>query len=238
MGRIIYAYLNDYDLSIVIDIFSKFNILCCDNVKAITNHITKYYFSNNEQTCIKFIPCFYTLNRLQCASFCVENDDLILNSAFTAIKKHIKSTYMLSQDKAYYIGPEIYKDWKNDKYCFSTLLKYSSFYVEEDKIKELFDNIVEKGNIVRNNNVKFGKMHNIDLSAETFVIFTEKSNMLTTILRKNTIRYEFGSECIFVFKRKRNIYEFILDERLYNISDSAIVDLFISIRSANQSGDG
>lgn len=147
-----------------------------------------------------------------------------MNSVFTAIKKHIKSTYMLSQDKAYYIGPEIYKDWKNERYCFATLLKYSSFYVEADKLKELFDNLVIQGYIVRNNNVKLGRMHDIDLSSDTFVIFTEKSNMLTTILRKNTIRYEFGSECIFVFEKKRMFLSLFL-MNVYMISQIRLLSI-------------
>ena len=97
-------------------------------------------------------------------------------------------------------------------------------------LKELFDNVIENGNIIRNNNVRLRNVNDIDLSADSFVIFNDESKMLTTVLRKSLIRYECGSECIFIFKRKKGIYELILDDRISDNSECSIVKLFVEIK--------
>lgn len=236
MGKIIYVYLNDRDLSSILQIFDRFEISCRGHnvgaVKAISNKLTKFVFSNNDQSFIRFIPCFYTGNQLQCASFYLDNDDMVMNSAFFNIKKHIKKTFRLSQDKSYYIGIGIYEDWCNGKYCFPTLFKYQNFYAEEKHIDELFAKILDKGFIIRNNNSRLRNLNNLDLSSKEFVIFSKKSQMIKTILNKNTIRYEFGSECIFVFEREKNIWEFVLDERIQGVATMEIIDLFWRIHQS------
>ena len=233
MKKVIYVYLNDSDLMKIFDIFYQFNITCCNdnvyNIKAVSSHLRKFYFSNNSQTFIKFIPCFYTLNQLQCASFTLDCNDSILDSAFLKIKKHIKLMYTLSPDRFYYIGPGIYQDWIDNKYCFPTLFKYLSFNVDSRNLQLLFDDILNSGNLIKVNNVKLSNIDTIDLFAESFVIYTNNSKMSTTILRKNTIRYEFGSECIFVFRRKYEKFEFVLDHRVYSGSNYKLIKLFESI---------
>ena len=234
MGKIIHTYLNDNDLKNILNIFSEYDVKCInadyDDIKAITKGLPTFYFGNNDETYINFIPCFYTLNQLQCATFIIENDDPILNLVFSKIKKHIKSSYIISKDKSFYIGPEFYKEWIENKYCLPSLIKYDSFFVVENNLKELFDNVIENGNIIRNNNIRLRNVNDIDLSADSFVIFNNESKMLTTVLRKSLIRYECGSECIFIFKRKKGIYEFILDGRLSDNSECSVVKLFFEIK--------
>lgn len=234
MGKIIYTYLNDYDLKNILNIFSEHDVKCSnadyDNIKAISKGLPTFCFGYNDKTCINFIPCFYTLNQLQCAAFSIENNDEILNLVFTNVKKHIKSSYIISKDKSFYIGPEFYKEWMENKYCLPSLIKYDSFFVAENNLKELFNNVIENGNIIRNNNIRLRNVNDIDLSADSFVIFNDESKMLTTVLRKSLIRYECGSECIFIFKRKKGIYELILDDRISDNSECSIVKLFVEIK--------
>ena len=82
MGKIIHTYLNDNDLKNILNIFSEYDVKCInvdyDDIKAITKGLPTFYFGNNDETYINFIPCFYTLNQLQCATFIIENDDPIL----------------------------------------------------------------------------------------------------------------------------------------------------------------
>ena len=58
--------------------------------------------------------------------------------------------------------------------------------------------------------------------------------MIETILRKSIIRYECGSECIFAYKRKNGIYEFILDDRLYDNCDCSIVKIYDEIKEITE----
>ena len=234
MSKIIYAYLNDTDLLNILNIFSENNIKCTNagskDIKAVSNGFPIFYFGIDSETCINFSPCFYTLNLLQCAVFRIENDNEFFHSIFTKIKKHIKSSYRLSKDKSFYIGPEFYNEWKENKYCLPSLFEYHSFCVNKSNIKELFEHLCQKGFLVRNNNTRLRNINNLDLSLDSFVIFNEKSKMSTTILRKSIIRYECGSECIFVYKRKNDIYEFIIDDRIYENPECYITKLFDEIK--------
>lgn len=234
MSKIIYAYLNDADLLNILNIFSENNIKCInadsEDIKAVSNGFPIFYFGIDSETCINFSPCFYTLNLLQCAVFRIENDNEFFNSIFTKIKKHIKSSYRLSKDKSFYIGPEFYNEWKENKYCLPSLFEYHSFCVSKSNIKELFEHISQKGFIIRNNKSRLRNINNLDLSSDSFVIYTDQSKMLETILRKSIIRYECSSECIFVYKRKNGIYEFLLDDRFYYNPECSMAKIFDVIK--------
>lgn len=236
MSKIIYAYLNDADLLNILNIFSENNIKCInadnEDIKAVSNGFPIFYFGDDSENCINFSPCFYTLNLLQCAVLRIENDNEFLNSVFTKIKKYIKSSYRLSKDKSFYIGPEFYNEWKENKYCLPSLFEYHSFCVNRSYIKDLFEYISQKGFTVRNNNSRLKNINDLDLSSDTFVIYTDQSKMIETILRKSIIRYECGSECIFVFKRKNDIYEFVIDDRLYDKPDCSIIKIFDEIKES------
>ena len=238
MSKIMYVYLNDNDLLNILNFFSENNINCInadsEEIKAVSNGFPVFYFGIDSETCINFSPCFYTLNLLQCAVFRIENDNEFLNSIFTKMKKYIKSSYRLSKDKAFYIGPDFYNEWKENKYCLPLLLEYHSFCVNKSYIKELFDHVSHKGFIVRNNNSRLRNINNLDLLSDSFVIYADRSKMIETILRKSIIRYECGSECIFAYKRKNGIYEFILDDRLYDNCDCSIVKIYDEIKEITE----
>lgn len=131
------------------------------------------------------------------------------------------------QNRTCYIGPGIYQDWLKQKYYFPVLFYYDEFVVGENQMRLLLENIMERGFTVRNNNVRTREMKMVNMRAESFVVFDDLSKMLTTIIRRNVIRYEYGSECIFVFRAEaQRKYRFILDKRMADNSPSKMIRLF------------
>lgn len=241
MGRTIRFYLNDDDLAVILDLLSERGMTFYDKNKkiveelyAISHDISIFYMSCNNSSFIEFAPCFYTLKYLQCASFHIESEeDSELSAAFSLIKKYIRQTYMLSQDKTYYIGPGIYQDWLNRKYYFPILLKYQELVVDENDMEAIFNDILSESYIIKTNNVRLRNIDVIDLSAESFVIFAESSKISTTIIRKSIVRYEYGSDCIFVYRiKKSKECVFQLDKRIVDDPSSKSPQLFEKINNS------
>ena len=85
----------------------------------------------------------------------------------------------------------------------------------ENEVKKMFTEILANGYIIKENRARLRNIDKLDFSSESFVIFVERSNILSTIVNKNKIYYEYGSDCIFVYKdRHKKIYRFILDRRI------------------------
>lgn len=250
MAKRIYVYLNDIDLSLILEMLSGEGLSFYDKnrtltfeIGAISSNIATYAIGYNSNYCISFSPCFYTLNHLQCASFFLEDvNNIELLTIFNLIKNYIRKTYMLSKDKSCYIGQNIYLDWLNKKYCFPIMFEYDVFSVENN-IKLVFDYVQKYGYMIKPNNVRLRDIDNVDLPTESFVIFQNNKQLFPTIIRKTMIRYEYDSECIFVFYHKRKrCYDFILDRRISLNISSNIKTLFKSIKEIfgekGQSGDG
>lgn len=239
MRKIVYVYQNDNDLSLILNLLFEKGIyfyneekIKVDKVQAICNNVTNFYISCNQEHFIEFSPSFYTLNWLQAASFYIDSEeDSDLYDVFKQIKKYIQRTYRLSQDKSYYIGQGIYQDWLEKKYCFPVLFEYEEFLVDESDMKSLFNAVLEAGSTIRTNNARLRNIDVIDLDAESFIIFKDDAKLLTTIVRKSIIRYEYGSDCIFVYKRKKTKqYAFQLDKRIVDDFSSNTSMLFEKIK--------
>lgn len=246
MAKRIYVYLNDTDLSLILEILSNAGLKFYDKNKmltvemtAISSNITTYFIGYNSDCCIVFSPSFYTLNQLQCASFYLEDvENVELFTIFNLIKNYIRKAYMLTKDKSCYIGQNIYLDWLHKKYCFPIIFEYDVFSVE-NSIESVFEYVQKKGYSIKPNNVRLRDIDNIDLSAESFVIFQNNKQLVSTIIRKTMIRYEYDSECIFVFYNKRKkCYDFVLDRRVSLQRSSNIETLFKSIKKVKKTGDG
>lgn len=236
MAKKLYVYLNDDDLSIILEMIysAKLSIYDKDKAKvfkveAISSNVTTYFIGYNSDCGIRFSPNFYTLNQLQCASFYLEDvDNKELLTIFNKIKNYIHKSYMLSNDKSCYIGPNIYLDWLNKKYCFPIIFECDIFAVKN--IESIFVYAKKCGYTIKVNNVRLRDANNIDLSAESFVIFQSDNQLVPTVIRKTMIRYEYDSECIFVFyNKKTNYYEFVLDKRI-SLQSSNVTTLFNSIK--------
>ena len=101
----------------------------------------------------------------------------------------------------------------------------------EGKIEELFADVLKAGNVIRGNNVRLRNIDFIDLNADSFIIFRGEAELVTTIIRKSIIRYEYGSDCIFVYRKVRTRQlVFQLDQRLANDLSSNTVVLFKSLK--------
>ena len=248
MAKSIYVYLNDIDLSPILEMLSNAGLSFYDKnkiltfeIEAISSNITTYSIGYNSDCCIGFSPCYYTLNHLQCASFYLEdvkNAELI--TIFNLIKDYIRKAYMLTKDKSCYIGQNIYYDWLNKKYCFPIMFEYDAFSIE-NSIEAVFDYVRKHGYVIKPNNVRLRDIDTVDLSVESFVIFQNNKQLIPTIIRKTMIRYEYDSECIFVFYHKKmKCYEFVLDRRISLQMSSNVEILFKSIKKifGTQSRDG
>lgn len=240
MAKIIYTYLNDNDMRLLLkqSFFDEIVIYNKDGfriekIPAISIGLEKYYLGNDRNKYIRFIPGWRDANnRLQEAHFYAEMfDEQEGKKLFNQLKRYIRLNYKMSSDKSYYIGKGMYQDWLNHKHCFPVLFEYQEFCIEDSRLNELFDEVIKEGYCIRNNNVKLRNVDNIDLAADSYVIFKEDADLITTTIRKRFICYEYGSDCIFVYKRdKKKQIAVQLDQRLVNESSSKTVDIFEKLK--------
>lgn len=223
MGRVIYVYLDDDDLKEMQTMLSGKRIFFWNtdkkqigDIQAFSHSYSGFYVGYDCESAVKFMPCFYAARYLQCATFRIENkDDTTTKKIFDIIKKYIHQTYFLSQDQSYYIGTGMYKGWIEKKYSVPMLFQYEECSFDENEVKKMFTEILANGYIIKENRARLRNIDKLDFSSESFVIFVERSNILSTIVNKNKIYYEYGSDCIFVYKdRHKKIYRFILDRRI------------------------
>lgn len=223
MGTVIYVYLDDNDLMKMHAMLHEKGITfwnmdktLINEVQAFSNKYPVFYVGYDCESAVRFMPCFCTSRYIQCATFCIENkEDVTGKNIFEVIKKYIRQTYMLSQDKSYYIGPSMYQGWLVKKYSVPMPFRYDECFYTENEIENLFCEIQAEGYIIKENKARLRKMNMLDLSAESFVIFAKLSDILSTIVNKNTIYYEYGSDCVFVYRnRKTKTYRFIIDRRI------------------------
>ncbi len=236
IAKKIYTFLTDNDFISILDSLSKNNALFFDKnknqvseIKATEKGIPTFYIGYNAENCIMFQPCWYSLYYLQCATFYLENEDNDeLYKLFKLIKNFIKNNFILSKDKSCYIGKNMYEEWQNKKYLFTTLFFYDKFNVNEDDIKNVFEYVLNKGFIIKTNNTRLKNKDIVDWNADSFVICKNEEDLLTKIINKKSIRYDYGSECVFVQKNnKLKSYEFILDERI--CKNSSIASFFFEL---------
>ena len=234
MKRIIHIYLNDKDLLEIVQLLNDNNYSfytrkgdIVDYVPAISNTISCFYINHKGETIctnsnVMYTPCCYYSKYLQSGFFSIDNDNsnnLKPKNAFCLIYKHIKNSFILSQDKSYYIGPDIYRDWINKKLCLPVHFSYTEVIIDanDTSIEKFFAKLQNEGFKVITNNSKLKNMDKLDINAESFIIFKDTSKLSKTIIHKNTIRYEKESECVFVTKKKtKNCvqYSFVIDDRI------------------------
>lgn len=213
MARIVYAYFNDYDLyainNLLVDIGVEFSVY--KNVR-----LNKLPFSWNERCeitirfrnggTILFSPCIINARHFQEGYFAITDNSPASAQMFMLIKRHIKKTYMYSKENSFYYGTGIYHDWIDFKYLFPVLFEAETLNVDSNIINTIFNIILEEGFVIQPNNVRLRDINTIDLTFESFVIYSKSDRMIRTVLRKSIIYYEFGSECIFVYKsQKKNL---------------------------------
>lgn len=201
-----------------------------EQIPVVEDGIEAFFIGYNQNDCIVYQPSYYSMKCLQMAILRIEDSkDSRLRKLFSEIKKYIRSTCLLSSDKMFYIGMEIYQDWIDKKYCFPVLFKYSEFVIDEAKIEAIFEELEKDEYRVKNNKVRLRNVDVLDLSGESFVIFLQTASIVTKVIRKSVLVYDYGSECIFVYRRNRK-YIFQLDQRLMEGETSKTFELFEEIR--------
>ena len=72
-----------------------------------------------------------------------------------------------------------------------------------------------KNYIIKNNKARLRKVDELDMEGEAFIIYSNSSKLLPKIIRKSILNYEYGSQCVFVYYKKRQKqYTFYLDQRI------------------------
>lgn len=248
MAKRIYFYINDDDLNKLLVFLTENNLYYStdDDIRAIdiSDHLVKIRYDSlfeNDSQYIKFVTSsgfpdfiFEAYILLNDESECDEK----LKKAFLTIKKYIQTHYKLSKTKEYYYAPGIYQDWLDKKVQFPVLLDFDEYVVDVDNfnLKSFIDDITDRGYIVRVAFAKLEVMDEIDLNAESMVIYTSDSKLCTTIIDRKIIRYEMGSECIFLYRikrKKRHVYKFWLDKRITEATSYKLIELFKELTQTN-----
>ncbi|MBQ3100511.1 MAG: hypothetical protein IJC50_05915 [Clostridia bacterium] len=245
MSKRIYFFINDEDLFDLLSFLTEggFTYRCDTQFKAINPNLVKVEITyqrnkENNQNYIHFYPSISSETYTSDAYIVLDDEAEAhqnLTKAFRKIKKYIKSHYTLSKNKAYYIGPNIYKDWLKREVKLPVLLEYEEIVIGENSInlKRFFDCIVNQGYYVK---VNFAKLRNIDvldLTANSFIVYSSLDKIEKTIINRNMVRYDFDSECIFIYKTKHGketVLSFLLDKRVLKKSSSKLVLLFEKLR--------
>lgn len=237
MNYRLYLYINQEDIRSINEFFHSHGVDFFDKkeerineLPAITKGIEVFYSSWNEEKFIEYMPCYYTLKYIQAAYFRLENPTEDSRKLFFKFKKYIQNNSFLSSDKSFYIGKSMYLDWINRTYFFPVLFHYKEFYLEEKKINDVFNELAKMNYKVKNNNVRLRNMDVLDLTGEAFVIFFDSSDLITTVVRNTILNYDFNSQCIFVYYRKRQRkYVFHYDQRNEN-TNLELTQLFKTLR--------
>ena len=222
MIKRIYVYLNHEDLRSLrqaLGLTPHQPSKDAPELQAITTGVTSYELCDTDEgSCkINFVPCWFSADFLQCGQFYTEGDGSNKDAfaLFSRLKKYVLNHFERSQDQSFYIGPGIYRDWLENKYRFPVLFRYNKCALTAEAAHALFASLRARGFLIKVNDARLRNIDTFDENADKYVIFDEKANMITRLIRTSFLHYEFGSECIFVYKsEKTQMYEFLLDTRV------------------------
>lgn len=165
----------------------------------------------------------------------IKKENTYLKDLFASIKKYIKINYSLSDNKHYYVGPNILDDWLNGKIEFPDLFKRKEIMTDSDNIslEELFDYIKNRGYVIKENEKDIRDNSGLSLSADCYIICMPEAELKTSIMGRQ-LHFLAGSDCIFLWikkRQKRLEYSFQLDERLDNENHEGTRRLFNIIKN-------
>ena len=243
MSKVLYAYFNKDDLLALLMCFRENGVECVNGEpieinaeKAISQDAHPLLLGNGRSSGIRIAPCVWMAGVLQCGCIqLVDMDDCELMVAFRAVKRIIRMGYAVSKDRSFYYGQGIYQDWTNRKYCFPVCFRYESFEIPAVRLAESFAIAREMGCHIGANHARLRDAGSFDEKSESFVLYWNEADLIESIVDRKWLRYEYGSQCVFVNKkRKRNVesYEFLLDERIKNEGGEEVLQLFFCLREA------
>lgn len=245
MPNIIYTYFNDSDLCLIDSFLFDMGAVFLNKNNERINKLpfsesgrSEISISLENNTVIIFSPCVIKDFKIHEGYFAaLDNPSSI--STFLIIKKYIKNTFLYSQKNRCYYGNGIYNDWLNFKYIFPIMLESENINIDCKEAYAIFDDLLEKGYKLYPNNVRLRDTDKDFMFSNEIIISPQAAKITKTIHRKTFIHYEYGSECVFVYKdSKRGFYCFVFDKRLLNGSNDFFTDLYDLIRKTGGRGDG
>lgn len=217
-----------------------------DNVQFTNNCCSTYFLNSNIQKEFIVDRAKYTENDFniklstpyqidsywQLGRICLYNEQQVSATdlkIFQKLVKYIKVNYRLSEDKKFYIGRGIYKDWLEYKVNFLTLFFYKTIKTNPQTFDfEVFKKDIEKkGYIVRTDGVDIRRTNNEDsiTDIDGYVIFSKECCVTTRLVARKEY-YSNNSQCVFAVKNRRNEISFIIDNRLFLYDCKSILKLY------------
>lgn len=219
----VYVYLNDCDLIAILKMLFScgLSLIQRDNgllttIHGISDKIERHEIGINAACYISFTPCTYYGKYLQPGSFQLQTtEDTQLVKAFSNLKKYLRSSFNISNDRSYYIGPSMYQEWLSGNYILPVLFDCKKFSVAKGYVDSILSMAIKYGFKIYNNNTKLRNMNSFDFPCDSFVIFKNANKLFSTTINRTSFAYLYGSECIFVYKNEKiHGYEFVLDSRI------------------------
>ncbi|MBR6801115.1 MAG: hypothetical protein IKM61_05135 [Eubacteriaceae bacterium] len=224
MGKTIYAYFNKDDLTGLLNYLQEKGESVLDserrqifNLPSSVENVTEISLHGKDGGYVYFSPCIYQGTRLECGTFFLTDENSSPDSLklFSRIKKAVQACFSYSRENACYYGPGIYEEWLNKRVCLPVLFDSDSIELKADRVESLLDMLKDTCFGVKANDVRLRDIDKVDLSVQSFVIYTDENRLIKTISRKTWVHYEYGSACIFAYKDDRKgIYTFIIDSRI------------------------
>ena len=206
------------------------------NERPISIQKNKRYIAEG-MDCIEVSTPYETGDSLQSGGiflFC-KNENAYLRSIFKTIKKFIQTNYTISDNKHYYVGPSISRDWFMGKIEFPDLFKRKEIVVTSDvfSLIDFADYIQKKGYILEENGKDIRNLMELNFHANDYIICKDDMSLIKTV-RARRLYFQTGSECIFLSiksKSSKMEYTFQMDARLDTEKHDEIRELFYIIHN-------
>lgn len=195
--------------------------------------VGKYSIFSEDSDYIEFNPCMEREGIFYEGSIILHESNVSVGqttvSSFEKIKKYIKGSYKLSDDKICYIAPYFYREWKRRNIA-------TNFLIEREELKVL------RSDYNRNDLIKFLSDNNyiilsesdcrkpLDLAADVLV-FVPKCYMYTLNIKIDSRIQHISrnARCVFLISDKCHDI-FLVDKRLIYENDDIIIKLFSIIK--------
>ena len=164
-----------------------------------------------------------------------ENHEKDLKTVYRKLCKYIKERYILSDGKDLYISPGFYQDYNSYKVMVPFPLQYKRAILSANQfnLEGYLQDILRRGYIIEKNGVYEDDPDGEGCEGYAFHLPNARLNKY----EEYPIYFFSDSECVFLFKRKKNKelqYHFYLDARLLDGSFPELEHLYNIIEKYSQ----
>ena len=202
----------------------EYRLLCCVEPLILTYNVKN--ISSFEQIEAVFIEKnfisdhgFYLPGGIACRT---NNPETL--ALYGKISKWIKKKYRKACFAAYYIGPNMYRQWMEHRLEFHFFLDVKSFTVGESDIdfQQLLTHFNEIGYLIKENWHDVRQPDNL-YSGNEFFIHAPNAKLHSKLVSRRLFYFP-DSEAVFVWKEeKKHLWRFIVDERHFDMKDDSSV---------------